>query len=69
MLTVVIPVALSCRVLPESSIIVGTNSAAISAQCHRARRQPGVQDELMSEAESGPEVDGAAEILQAEDGI
>ena len=68
-LTVVIPVALSFRVLPESSIIVGTNSAAISAQCHQARRQPDVQDELVSEAESGPEVDGAAEIPQAEDGI
>ena len=35
--TVLIPIALSLRTLPENSIIVGSNSAAIAAQCQRPR--------------------------------
>lgn len=33
-IAVLVPLALSLRQLPSHSIIVGTNSAAISAQCH-----------------------------------
>ena len=37
---VLIPVALSLRTLPKNSIIVGSNSAAIAAQCQRPRGRP-----------------------------
>jgi hypothetical protein len=76
-LTVAIPVALSFRTLPENSIIVGTNSAAISAQCHEARRQPDVQKEQVSEAQSRSEGhtaisltnDEIQPVIEREDGI
>jgi len=53
-LTVAIPVALSFRPLPCNSIIVGTNSAAISAQLHPDMRQANVQIEQKAFAEERP---------------
>ena len=50
-LTVLIPITLSFRRLPKYSIVVGTNSAAISAQCHRPRQNASTADDTGKNAE------------------
>ena len=58
--TVLIPITLSLRKLPKYSIVVGTNSAAISTQCHGSRYNASAVDDTGENAEVNMMTEDAA---------
>ena len=63
-ITAMLPVILSLRRFPKNSIIVGTNSAAISAQCHRPRQPQLASGMAHANSKSSASIGGYSDVSE-----